>query len=217
MRPKTTRVLIADDHAVLRQGLRLILQLEDDIVVVGEASNGLEAVEMARQLMPDVVLMDLRMPVMDGLTATTLIRRECPGVQVIALTGVLADESVVGMMRAGAIGYLMKDIESADLCRAIKGAAAGRVQLSPMASSRLMREVRMPVLPEVLTARETEVLCLVAKGSANKEIAAQLTISEKTVKSHVSSILYKLGLPSRTQAALYAIRTGLIGEASIGR
>jgi DNA-binding NarL/FixJ family response regulator len=153
--------------------------------------------------------MDLLMPVMDGITAIGEIRRDMPDTEVIALTSVLEDASVVGAVKAGAIGYLLKDTQSEELCRAIKAAAAGQVQLSPQAAARLMREVRAPESPETLTERETDVLRLLAQGLANKEIALQLNIGEKTVKTHVSNVLLKLNVRSRTQAALYAAQIGL--------
>jgi NarL family two-component system response regulator LiaR len=211
-----TRVLITDDHGVVRQGLRMFLSLDPDFEVVGEASNGEEALAMARELRPDVVLMDLLMPVMDGISATEKIRAELPDVEVIALTSVLEDASVTGAVRAGAIGYLLKDTDSEELSRAIKAAAAGRVHLAPEAAARLMREVRAPESPEALTDREAEVLRLLARGKANKQIASSLYVSEKTVKAHVSSILMKLGVQSRTQAALYAVRTGLVSIDELG-
>ncbi len=205
------RVLIADDHGVVRQGLRMFLSLDPEIEVVGEAEDGQEAVSMARNLEPDLVLMDLLMPRMDGISATKAIRDELPDVEVVALTSVLEDASVTGAVRAGAIGYLLKDTDAEELHRAIKTAAEGRVHLAPEAAARLMREVRIPESPEVLTERETEVLKLLARGRANKQIASSLFVEEKTVKAHVSSILRKLGVRSRTQAALYAVRTGLVG------
>ncbi|MFL6009299.1 MAG: response regulator [Rubrobacteraceae bacterium] len=211
-----TRVLITDDHGVVRQGLRMFLSLDPDFEVVGEASNGEEALAMARDLGPDVVLMDLLMPVMDGISATEKIRAELPDVEVIALTSVLEDASVTGAVRAGAIGYLLKDTDSEELSRAIKAAAEGRVHLAPEAAARLMREVRAPDSPEALTDRETEVLRFLARGKANKQIASSLYVSEKTVKAHVSSILMKLGVQSRTQAALYAVRTGLVSIDELG-
>ena len=205
------RILIADDHSVVRQGLRMFLSLDPELEVIGEAENGEEAVARARALNPDVVLMDMLMPVMDGVTATTQIRSEMPDTEVIALTSVLDDGTVVGAVRAGAIGYLLKDTEADELCRAIKAAAAGQVQLSPDAATRLMREVRTPDEPaQALTDREGDVLRLLAQGKANKEIAAELTIGEKTVKTHVSNILLKLDVRSRTQAALYAAQHGLV-------
>ena len=204
------RVLIADDHGVVRQGLRMFLSLDSELAVVGEAENGEEAVAMARELKPDVVLMDLLMPVMDGGEATKTIRYELPDVEVVALTSVLEDTVVTAAVRAGAIGYLLKDSEPEELHRAIRGAADGQVQLAPAAAKRLIREVRAPESPEALTERETEVLKLLARGRANKQIASTLFLEEKTVKGYVSSILRKLGVHSRTQAALQAVRTGLV-------
>lgn len=204
------KVLLVDDHSVVRQGLRMFLALDSELEVVGEARNGREALQQARTLRPNVVLMDLLMPEMDGLQATTAIRQELPDTEVIALTSVLEDDKVYGAIRAGAIGYLLKDTEGDELCRAIKAAAAGQVQLSPAAAARLMRQVRQPEEPDVLTPRETEVLRLLAEGLANKEIARALGIGEKTVKTHVSNILSKLGVLSRTQAALQAVRMGLV-------
>jgi two-component system, NarL family, response regulator LiaR len=204
------RILIADDHSVVRQGLRMFLGLDPELEVIGEARDGAEALQRAHELHPDVVLIDLLMPVMDGIAAIGAIRRELPDIEVIALTSLLDDSSVIGAVRAGAIGYLLKDTEADDLCRAIKAAAAGQVQLSPKAAARLMREVRAPDSPEALTEREVDVLRLLAQGQANKQIALNLRIGEKTVKTHVSNILAKLGVPSRTQAALYAVRIGLV-------
>src|SRR3712207_6080907 len=161
------RVLIADDHSVVRQGLQMFLGLDPEIEVIGEAEDGVQAVRMAKQLRPDVVLMDLLMPQMDGIQATAAIRREVPDTEVLALTSVLEDEKVVGAVRAGAIGYLLKDTRSDDLIRAIKGAAEGQAQLSLEAATRLMREVRAPESPEQLTERETEVLRHLALGKSN--------------------------------------------------
>ena len=205
------RVLIADDHSVVRQGLRMFLGTDPELEIIGEARDGAEALMLVLQLHPDVVLMDLVMPVMDGLKATAAIRREAPDTEVVALTSVLEDNSIVEAVRAGAIGYLLKDTEAHELRRAIKAAAAGQVQLSPQAAARLLREVRTPEkISEKLTDRETDVLSWIALGKSNKEISQGLIISEQTVKTHVSHILEKLGVPSRTQAALYAIRTGLV-------
>jgi two-component system, NarL family, response regulator LiaR len=204
------RILIADDHGVVRQGLRMFLGLDQDLEVVGEAEDGEQAVQLSQRLRPDVVLMDLLMPRMDGVTATGVIRKSLPDTEVIALTSVLEDEAVVGAIRAGAIGYLLKDTAADELCRAIKAAAAGQVQLAPEAARRLIREVSSPDQPTVpLSERESDVLRLLADGKANKEIAGKLNIGEQTVKTHVSSILGKLGVQSRTQAALYAQRAGL--------
>lgn len=203
-------VLIADDHGVVREGLRMFLGRDSELTVVGEASNGAEAIELARQLRPDVVLMDLLMPVMDGIAATAAIRTELPETEVIALTSVLESTAVIGAMKAGAIGYLLKDTQAPELRRAIKAAAAGQVQLSPQASAYLMRELRTPETIEALTEREMEVLHLLVQGHSNKEIARALQIAEDTVKVHVKHILAKLGVQSRTQAVLYAIRLGLV-------
>src|SRR5436189_1259670 len=205
-----TRILIADDHSVVRQGLRMFLALDPDLEVVAEATDGAEAVRLAREFQPDVVLMDLLMPRVDGIAATQEIRRTLPDTEVLALTSVLEDASVVGAVRAGAIGYLLKNTEADELLSAIHAAAEGEVRLSPEASARLVREVRSPQSPETLTERETEVLRLLAEGKANKEIARKLGITEQTVKSHVHSLLAKLGMLSRTQAALYAARIGLV-------
>jgi DNA-binding NarL/FixJ family response regulator len=206
------RVLIVDDHSVVRQGLKMFLALDNELEVVGEAGNGEEAISQVEQLQPQVVLMDLLMPVMDGITATQTIRREHPDTEVVALTSVLEDTLVVKAVRAGAIGYLLKDTEADELCRAIKAAAAGQVQLSPQAAERLMREIRAPESIEKLTERETDVLHLLTQGKANKEIAVELHIQETTVKTHVSNILMKLGVQSRTQAALFAAKIGLVSK-----
>ena len=205
------RILVVDDHSVVRQGLKMFLGLDPELEIIGEAADGAEAVKLAHELHPDVVLMDMLMPVMDGIEATRTIRQQLPDTEVIALTSVLEDAAVVGAIKAGAIGYLLKDTQSDELRRAIKAAAAGQVQLSPQAAARLMREVRTPEVPapQALTERENDVLRLLARGKANKEIAFELIIGEKTVKTHVSNILLKLGVQSRTQAALYAAQNGL--------
>ena len=210
------RVLIADDHSVVREGLRTFLGRDPELALVGEAANGQEAVRLARKLRPDVVLMDLLMPVMDGIAATAAIRSELPDTEVIALTSVLESASVVGVVRAGAIGYLLKDTEGSELQRAIKAADAGQVQLSPQASAYLLRQVRAPAMPEPLTERETEVLRLLAQGQSNKEIARHLSIVEDTVKTHIRHILGKLGVQSRTQAVLSALHLGLISPDEAG-
>ncbi len=204
------RILVADDHGVVRQGLRMYLALDPELEVVGEAANGAEALRLAHELEPDVVLMDLLMPGMDGIAATEAIRRELPQVEVIALTSVLEDSAIYAAMRAGAIGYLLKDTQADELCQAIKAAAAGQVQMSPPVAARLLREVPSPQNPEPLTERETEVLRQLALGKSNKEIAAELVIAEKTARTHVSNILAKLAVASRTQAVLHAVRSGLV-------
>ena len=203
-------VLIADDHAVVREGLRMFLGRDPELSVVGEASDGAQAIELARQLRPEVVLMDLLMPVMDGIAAIATIRTEMPETEVIALTSVLESTAVVGAMKAGAIGYLLKDTQAPELRRAIKAAAAGQVQLSAQASAYLMRELRTPEMIEALTEREMDVLHLLVQGSSNKEVGRALQIAEDTVKVHVKHILAKLGVQSRTQAVLYALRLGLV-------
>jgi DNA-binding NarL/FixJ family response regulator len=203
-------ILIADDHAVVRQGLRMFLETDADFKVVGEAENGEAAVQLAGELRPDVVLMDLIMPGMDGITATSRIRRQYPHVEVIALTSVLDDGSIFGALRAGALGYLLKDTKADELIHAVKSAFAGQVQLSSQVAKRLLKEVDLPEVIEPLTDRESDVLRMLASGCSNKEIARDLHIGEKTVKTHVSSILSKLGVTSRTQAVIYALRTGLI-------
>lgn len=204
------RILIADDHSVVREGLRMFLGRDADLEVIGEAADGLEALELARQLRPDIVLMDLLMPRMDGVTAIATMRDELPDTEIIALTSVLESDAVLGAVKAGAIGYLLKDTQAAELRYAIKAAAAGQVQLSPQASTYLLRSVRAPANAVALTEREAEVLRLLAQGESNKEIARHLQVVEDTVKTHVRHILAKLGAQSRTQAVLCAMRLGLV-------
>ena len=208
----TIRILIVDDHAVVRQGLKMFLAMDETFDVIGEASNGQEALALVESLEPDVVLMDLLMPVMSGIEAILLLRARFPHVEVIALTSVLDNGSVVKAVRAGAIGYLLKDTNSDELIRSIKAAASGQVQLSPQAAALLVQEVQVPDSPEQLTARELDVLRLIAAGKSNREIADELVLGEKTIKTHVSNLLSKLHLNSRTQAALYAVRMGLVTE-----
>ncbi|NLG09672.1 MAG: response regulator transcription factor [Deinococcales bacterium] len=208
--PRPIRVLLVDDHTVVRRGLRLAFDLEPDLEVVGEAANGQEAVERVAELAPDVVVMDLLMPVMNGVDATRAIRRDHPEVEVVALTSVLEDRLVIDVVEAGASGYLLKETRPDELFEAVRAAARGEVRLDPRAQQRLVREVRAPEVREALTERELEVLKLIAAGASNKAIAQQLGISEATVKSHVSNLLSKLGLKSRTQAALHAIREGWV-------
>jgi two-component system, NarL family, response regulator LiaR len=214
----TIRVLITDDHKVVRRGLRGFLELDPDLEVVGEASNGEEALHLAQRLAPDVVLMDLLMPVMNGIEATGRIRRELPDVEVVALTSVLEDASVTGAVKAGAIGYILKTTDADELCEAIK-AAAGQVRLAPEGAARLMREVRVPESPkaltEPLTEREAEVLELIARGKANKQIERELFVALSTVKAHVNNLYRKLNVSSRTQAALYAARIRLVATEEI--
>lgn len=205
------RLLLVDDHTVVRQGLKMVLSLEPDLDVIGEAANGQEALELVAHLAPQVVLMDLLMPVMDGVTAIRQLKRNHPEIEVVALTSVLEDRLVIDAVEAGAAGYLLKETGPEELIEAIHAAARGEVRLHPKAQKRLVKEVRTPEMRESLTERETETLRLIAKGLANKGIAAHLGVSEVTVKTHVSSILSKLGLSSRTQAALFALKEGLVG------
>jgi DNA-binding NarL/FixJ family response regulator len=210
------RIVIADDHWVVREGLRMYLGRDPGFEVVGEAEDGRQAVGLALEHHPDVVLMDLLMPVMDGITAIETIRRDAPGIEVVALTSVIDDEQVVAAVRAGAIGYVLKDAHGLELKQAIRAAADGRVHLAPEAAVRLLREVRTPDRPERLTERETDVLRLISIGLSNKEAARRLNIGEGTVKTHVSSVLNKLGLQGRTQAALHAVRLGLVTPGEVG-
>jgi DNA-binding NarL/FixJ family response regulator len=206
----TIRILIVDDHLIVREGLRLLLSTDPELDVVGEAATGTEAVHLARLLRPDVVLMDLLMPELNGVAATAAIKSDLPQTEVFVLTGLDEDRGVAAAVRAGAIGYLHKDVDIDCLRQAIKAAVAGRIQLTAKATRLLVREVRTPDREAGLTGRETEVLMLLAQGLANKEIARALGVRETTVKSHVRHILTKLGAESRTQAALTASHQGLL-------
>jgi DNA-binding NarL/FixJ family response regulator len=210
----TIRVLLADDHSMVREGLRLFLKRDPELEVIAEATDGAEAVNLTRQIHPDVVLMDILMPGLDGISATAKIRQETPEIEIIVLTTILEHSTVVRAVKAGASGYLLKDIEADDLCRAVKAVTMGQVQLSPQVSACLMREVQFPETHKNLTERETDVLRLLAQGHSNKDIARHLHVVEDTVKSHVRHILSKLGVQSRTQAALYAMRLGWISTNS---
>jgi len=209
------KVLIVDDHQVVRQGLRTFLELQPDIVVLGEAGDGQTAVEMAQQLQPDVVLMDLVMPHLDGIDATRQIKAQGRAVQVIALTSFTEDEQVFPAIQAGASSYLLKDVSPDELVEAIRAAHRGEARLHPDITRKLMEQVTQQAaparqgLPEGLTGRELEVVRLVAQGRSNHEIAQTLVISEKTVKTHISNVLGKLQLGDRTQLAIYAIKHGL--------
>jgi NarL family two-component system response regulator LiaR len=211
------RVLIVDDHGVVRQGLRTYLEVLDDIEVIGEAENGTEAVAQVRQHQPDVVLMDLVMPEMDGIEATRQVSAISPSTRVVVLTSFADDEKVFPAIKAGARGYLLKDVSPADLANAIRAVQAGETHLHPEITKKLVAQLASPKpdqepLPDDLTPRELEVLRLIAQGMNNRQIALALTISEKTVKTHVSNILSKLHLADRTQAAIYAHRHGVAPE-----
>ncbi len=211
---KRIKVLLVDDHQVVRQGLRTFLSLHDDIEIVGEASDGQAAVELTEQLLPDVILMDLVMPNLDGIAATKRIHGSHDNVQIIALTSFIEDDKIIPAIQAGAASYLLKDVTADVLVEAIRAARRGERRLHPEAMRKLMEEVAKPPTPVPaagsLTARELEVLALVAQGKHNREIAAALVISDKTAKMHISNILGKLGLEDRTQLAIYAIQNGLV-------
>ena len=206
------RVLVVDDHAVVRQGLKAFLRVQDDIEFVGEAANGDEALTQARSVQPDVILMDLIMPGMDGVETMRQLSAAGVDAKVIVLTSFAEDEQVFAAVKAGAAGYLLKDVQPQELGDAIRTVHAGDAQLHPSIALKLMREVAAGAREkdaDGLTARELEVLKALARGMSNKEIAAELGVAEKTVKTHVSSILRKLQVADRTQAALYAVRERL--------
>jgi two-component system, NarL family, response regulator LiaR len=205
------RLILVDDHVVVRQGLKMVLGLEPDLEIIAEGNNGQEALALVKKYNPQVVLMDLLMPVMDGVTAIRAIKKDFPDIEVVALTSVLEDRLVIDAVEAGAAGYLLKESGPEELVEAIRAAAKGEVRLHPKAQKRLIKEVRTPEMRESLTERETETLRLIAKGYSNKEIANELGVSEVTVKTHVSSVLSKLNLQSRTQVALFALKEGLVG------
>ncbi|HEX9987785.1 MAG TPA: response regulator transcription factor [Chloroflexia bacterium] len=206
-------LVIVDDHAIVRQGLRTYLELQPDIEVVGEASDGREALEVVRDTLPDIVLMDLVMPNVDGVEATRTITMLSPSSRVIVLTSFSEDEKVFASIKAGAQGYLMKDVLPQELVRAIRTVHRGEAQLDPEIARKLMQEFTnpQPATPKHdLTERELEVLRLIAQGKSNKDISEDLVLSEKTVKTHVSNILQKLHLTDRTQAAVYALRQKIV-------
>lgn len=207
------RVLIVDDHAVVRRGLRTFLELQDEIEVVGEAEDGEQALREAKRLDPDVVLLDLVMPRVDGIAALHGLRERNPRSRVIVLTTFLDDDKLLPAVRAGAAGYLLKDVEPRELVGAIRTVHAGKALLHPEVTARVLAELvesGRPSPASLLTPRESEVLALIARGQPNKVIARELGVSEKTVKTHVSNVLGKLGVTDRTQAALYAVREGLV-------
>ncbi len=209
----SVRVLIVDDHAIVRKGIRALLSEVDGFEVVGEAGNGQEAVLAAEESSPDVVLMDLLMPGMDGIEATRQITSRQPKTRILVLTSFAADTKVFPAIKAGALGYLLKDSSPEELVRAIRQVQRGEPSLHPTIARKLLQEIARPAelqpAPEALTAREMEVLRLIAQGLSNQEIADRIAVSEPTVRAHVSRILGKLHLASRTQAALYAVREGL--------
>ncbi|GAB4210771.1 MAG: response regulator transcription factor [Roseiflexaceae bacterium] len=207
-------VLLVDDHRVVRQGLRDFLELQEDIDVLGEAASGEEGVKLAQELLPDVVLQDLVLPGIDGVEATRRIKSVSPSTRIIVLTSFADDDKVFPAIKAGAISYLLKDVQPEELARAIRAAQRNEAVLHPEVASKLMQEFNAPRPTEnqveQLTEREMDVLRLIARGKSNKEIADTLIISEKTVKTHVSNILSKLHLADRTQAAIYALRQRLV-------
>ena len=214
----TVRLLLADDHPVVRAGLSGMLAAEPDLEVVGEAADGAEACALAAELRPDVVLMDLRMPVMDGATATARLTRELPGIRVLVLTTYDTDADIVRAVEAGASGYLLKDTPRLELAAAVRAAARGETVLAPVAAATLLSHVRTPASPPtppvLLTARETQVLALVARGRTNADVGRELFIGEATVKTHLIRVFNKLDVDDRTAAVTVAMRLGLLPPAT---
>ncbi len=211
------RVLVVDDHAVVRQGLRGLLELQDGIEVAGEAADGDQGVDAATRLRPDVILMDLVMPALDGVAAMRLLRERLPETRVIVLTSFLDDDKLLPALRAGAAGYLLKNAEPQEVVRAVRAAHAGQTVIDPVVAARLVETLAAddrgdPI--DLLTPREREVLVLIGRGYANKRIALELGLAEKTVKAHVGHVLAKLGVSDRTQAAIAAVRAGLVDPRS---
>jgi DNA-binding NarL/FixJ family response regulator len=212
----TIRVFLVDDHAVVRAGLATYLETEDAMTVIGEASDGKDALNRIAVLangdeLPDVVLLDLLMPVMDGIATTAEIKRRWPVVEVVAVTSFLEEEKIRAALEAGAAGYLLKDADAADVVAAIRAAVAGEVHLDPAAAKALTASLRAPKsAADDLTPRERDVVLLIAEGGTNRQIASRLGVTERTARTHVSNILGKLGLASRTQAAMWAVRHGLV-------
>lgn len=212
------RILLADDHAVVRRGLEMVLRLEPDFEVVGDAANGEEAVTQTQRLRPDLVLLDLKMPRMDGVAAVSAIKRQAPHTRVLMLTGIEAGEEIIKALEAGADGYILKEVSPDELIHAIRVVGAGEAYLQPTVTKHVLAHMRaprgrtpQPATPrEPLTPREREILRLMATSATNKDIAEQLSISEETVRSHIKNILAKLGQPNRTQAVVAALRAGWI-------
>lgn len=208
------KVIIADDHVLVREGLRKLLELDDQIEVLTEVGDGQGAINMARKIKPDVILMDVNMPGTDGIMATRVIKREYPNIKIIALT-IYEDEQVVEMVKAGVSAYVLKDVAGSELIDTIHKVMAGEVVIHPRVANRLVRELnRTEAKQEIinLTRREKDVLALLVRGNSNKDMADQLFISEKTVKNHLTSIFKKLGVKDRTQAAVFALKNGLASE-----
>ena len=205
------KVLLVDDHAVVRSGLGAVLMSFEDMTLVGEAGNGEEAVRLCEKLQPDVVLMDLMMPVMDGVAATAAIKKQCPRISIIALTSFKEKEMVEGALKAGALSYLLKNVSASELVTAIRGALAGQPRLSPEAAQVLIQDIKEPAAPSYdLTDREKEILALMVEGLPNTAIAERLVVSQSTVKFHVSNVLSKLGVTSRTEAVALALKHKLV-------
>ena len=208
---KPIRVMLVDDHTMVRRGLATFLKVFDDLQLAGEAESGEAAIQLCAEIVPDVILMDMVLPMMDGATATRAIRQQFPQVQVIALTSFKEGELIKNALEAGAIGYLLKDVSADDLVRAIRAAHSGRSTLSPEAAQALVATTNQPPAPGLdLTEREREVLSLMIEGLNNTQIAGRLTVSPSTIKSHVSNILSKLGVTSRTEAVALALRHKLV-------
>ncbi len=209
----TIRVLIADDHSIVRRGIKALLAQIDDVQVVGEAANGLEAVRLSKQLNPDIILMDLLMPIMDGIEATRRVTSRQPGLGVLVLTSFVHDDKVFSAIKAGAQGYLLKESEPAELIQSIRRVHQGEAYLNPNIARKILKEIQeepaIKAPPDPLTARELEVLQLLAKGLSNKEIADKLVVAEVTIRTHISHLLVKLHVVNKVQATLYALREGI--------
>jgi DNA-binding NarL/FixJ family response regulator len=212
------RILIADDHSVVRRGLEMVLSLEKDFQIVGDAANGEEAIAQAKRLSPDLVLLDVKMPRLDGIAAAREIKRQCPRVHILMLTGIEVGNEIMQALEAGADGYVLKEVSPEELIHAIRVIGEGEAYLQPAVTKRVLERMRgttqtreeLPASVEPLTHRERQVLKMMATSATNRDIAANLSISDETVRSHTKNILSKLGQPNRTQAVLYALRHGLI-------